>query len=103
MKRLVALLSLPIALSGCASATPKFISAVQSHGMTQVAMGEMVFNGCGNTQAFARKFSAVGPNGGKVDGMVCAGLLGPTVLAAPAGQSRMVRLASGAVLTESSR
>jgi hypothetical protein len=95
MKRLVAFVGLSIALSGCASSGPRFADAVQAHGMTQVAIGAVVFDGCGNDRAFARKFSAIGRDGGKVEGVVCGGLLGPTVMAAPAGQSGLVRLASG--------
>jgi hypothetical protein len=95
MKRLVAFVGLSIALSGCASEGPKFAEAIQAHGMTQVALGPVVFDGCGNDRAFARKFSAVGRDGDKVEGVVCGGLLGPTVMTAPAGQSRLVRLVSG--------
>jgi hypothetical protein len=101
MKRLVAFVGLSVILSGCASATPKFISTIESHGMTQVAMGDVVFDGCGNARAFARKFSAIGSDGGKVDGVVCGGLLGPTVMAAPTGQTRLVRLASASPVSAS--
>jgi hypothetical protein len=85
MKRLFALVGLSIVLSGCASSSPKFVNAIENKGMTQVAMGPMVFDGCGNDRAFARKFAAVGANGGKVEGVVCGGLLGPTVMVTPAG------------------
>jgi hypothetical protein len=97
MKKGVIFVCLPVLLSACASAGPDFVGAAESHGLNKVAMGEMVYTGCGNDRAFARKFTAEDASGTKVDGVVCSGLLGPTVMAAPAGQ-RLARLAPGQAL-----
>ena len=80
MHRALVVLSLPLILLGaCTSMAPKFVDAVETEGATQVVLGEIVFTGCGNENEFARKFTAMGPDGYEVEGLVCGGLLGPTV------------------------
>ena len=98
MKNLVALACLPVLLGACAASGPNFVTAAESHGLRQVALGEVVYTGCGNDQSFARRFTAVDGSGAKVDGMVCGALMGPTVMAAPAGQ-QLARLAPGQIMT----
>lgn len=97
MKKGVIFACLPILLSACAASGPQFVGAAHSHGLNQVALGAVVYTGCGDDRAFARRFTAVDGAGAKVDGMVCGGLLGPTVMAAPAGQGALARLAPGQV------
>jgi hypothetical protein len=79
MVRALTLITLPLLLSACASVAPKFVAAVETQGATQVVLGDIVFSGCGNENEFARKFTAMGPDGYEVEGVVCGGLLGPTV------------------------
>jgi hypothetical protein len=102
MKNVVALLSLPFVLSACATA-PGFVGAAQSHGLSQVAVGQWVLAGCGNINDYARKFTAVDAAGQKVNGMMCGGLLGPTVFAAPVGQAKLIRLGPGAPIRLAAR
>jgi hypothetical protein len=87
-------LALAAALSACASspASTQFTSAAQSRGLSNVALGPVLYSGCGNEHEYARTFSAADANGGKVEGVICGGLLGPTVFAAPPGDKRLVRL-----------
>ena len=92
MKKLLALLALPAFLSACASSSPSFVGAVEKGGMSQVALGDMVWTGCGNDREFARRFSARGPQGQSMEGVVCGGLMGPTVFAAPVGSERLARV-----------
>lgn len=99
MKNAVILACLPVLLVACASSSgAQFVSAAESHGLSQVALGQVVYVGCGNVDEYARKFTAVDGAGAKVDGMVCGGLMGPTVMAAPAGQAQLARLAPGQVM-----
>gem|GEM_PF-6712676 len=93
MKHAIALLALPVLLSACATSGPDFAGAVEKGGLSQVAIGEMVWSGCGNESEYARKFTARGAAGEPMEGVVCGGLLGPTVFAAPAGSERLARLA----------
>lgn len=95
MKSFTAILALPILLSACATA-PDFAGAVQQGGMSQVAVGDMIWTGCGNENEFARRFTAVDASGRPVEGVVCGGLLGPTVFAAPVGSTRLARVTPGA-------
>ena len=96
MKPVVALLVLPFLLSACATRGPDFVGAVEKSGMSQVAIGDMVWTGCGNDREFARKFTARGDGGHRMEGVVCGGLLGPTVFAAPEGSMRLARMQPGA-------
>lgn len=49
------------------------IRVLESAGYTQIKMGGYGWFACGEDDIFATKFSAVGPNGHLVTGVVCAG------------------------------
>lgn len=99
MKNIVIFACLPVLLGACATSSgSQFVSAAESHGLSHVALGQVEYVGCGNVNAYARKFTAVDGAGAKVDGMVCGGLMGPTVMAAPAGQAQLARLAPGQIM-----
>ena len=77
--RILACIALPLLISACASTAPKFVSAVEAEGVNQVVLGDLVWTGCGNEYEYARSFTAMGADGYEVEGVVCGGLLGPTV------------------------
>jgi hypothetical protein len=89
---LAAALALPAGLSACVSSNTQFTSAAQIRGLNNIALGPVLYSGCGNEHEYARTFSAADSNGKKVEGVICGGLLGPTVFAAPPGDKRLVRL-----------
>jgi hypothetical protein len=81
MIRVLASLALSLCAGACASGQSHFTAAAEAAGMTDIALGEVVFNGCGNENGLARKFTARNRDGDEVAGLICGSLLGPKIFA----------------------
>lgn len=71
MKKLLLILSV-LALSACSSSTDA-TKALQGAGYTEIQTDGYSFFGCGQDDSFKTKFTAKGPTGVKVEGVVCSG------------------------------
>lgn len=81
MKRIFILLMLVLALcmSGCTDA-PKATNLLKSQGYTQIQIEGYSFFGCSEEDYWRTEFNATSPNGQRVNGVVCEGILkGQTV------------------------
>jgi hypothetical protein len=67
----IAILFAAIALSGCSSANDAN-KALVGAGYTQIQTHGYSFFGCGQDDTFATKFTAKGPSGVQVEGVVCS-------------------------------
>lgn len=73
MKKLIAVM-IVLALTGCSSSNDA-VKALTGAGYTNIETHGYSFFGCSEDDAFKTKFTAVGPTGQKVEGVVCSGWL----------------------------
>jgi len=71
-KQTLVLILLAAALSGCSSATDA-TKALQGAGYTDIKTDGYSVFGCGQDDSFKTKFTAKGPTGVQVSGVVCSG------------------------------
>jgi hypothetical protein len=71
MKKLL-LLALIVTLSGCTAARSSK-RALEAAGYTNIEMKGYAFFGCDDNDRFHDKFTATGPTGVQVSGVVCSG------------------------------
>lgn len=72
MKRLLIITAVALALAGCTNPSGAR-EALLDAGYTNIEIGGYDAWGCGEDDTFATKFTATGPTGRQVRGVVCAG------------------------------
>lgn len=74
MKRLLVMAMVSTALACCTSAEPSR-KALEGAGYSKIELKGWSAFGCSDDDAFRTRFSAVGPTGKPVEGVVCCGWL----------------------------
>lgn len=74
MKQTLALLLVAIALAGCSSANDAN-KALKGAGYTDIQIKGYAIFGCSEDDSFHTEFTAKGPTGQPVEGVVCSGWL----------------------------
>lgn len=74
MKRIMIVTALLAAMCACTS-EPDARRALEGAGYRDIQFHGYGWFGCGQDDTYATKFTATGPTGNKVSGVVCAGLV----------------------------